>query len=424
MKREYQSKLLHETFTRVQHSSGLTIYMYPSTEATHSNAHLAVNYGSIDVHILENGKITTLPEGTSHFLEHILFENSNRSTSLFASTGATANAFCTYDRTVYYFSCVDRFKESLQILINAILTPIFNSSLVDTVRNVINQEIKLYQNNPIEIANRNLLNNLYHSHALKTDIAGTEQSIKDIESNLLLKAYVTAYNPSNMTLLVTGRFDETEVINIVDSTFTTTSSRPTTAFIQTHREPQAINSSLIVHKTNSVYTPLFCIGFKGICAKSPQNLYDSILDELIVELLIGEISPTYQDLYDKGIISTTITHESMCNRDYAVNKLSGEADNPYIVLDALKKAIAVTTRNGFNPVFFECCKKAMIGRFIYYYDDLSILANYIIVSHFSGTDIYSLFDYIRAVKPQQINTRLLSDFNPNKCTISIVEPLN
>ena len=100
MRKEYHSALFNEGFSKICHCSGLTIYMYPIINDIYSSAYLAVNYGSLDDYISKNEKISKLPQGVAHFIEHMLIENSSDNTSLFSSTGAIANAYCTYDRTV------------------------------------------------------------------------------------------------------------------------------------------------------------------------------------------------------------------------------------------------------------------------------------------------------------------------------------
>lgn len=422
MRKEYHSTLLNEGFTKFYHSSGLTIYMYPIKEETHTNAYLAVNYGSVDDCLLKNGEISKFPQGTAHFLEHMLMENSDRNTSLFANTGAMANAYCTYDRTVYYFSCLDRFKDSLEILISTVFVPNFDRLSVDGERSVIIQEIK--QNELTRIAETNLIDCLYYSHALKSPIAGTEQSVRKIDRDLLLRAYTNAYYPENMVLVVTGHFDETVVLDVVDLVLKNVKRKSVTQFVQNEKEPLNIRSELAVSKIHGISNTFFSIGFKEMPEEYSRNLYNSILDELIAELLIGQISPVYQDLCDKGIINMPLIHERMCSRGYAFNKLSGEAEKPKNVMTKLKNSIRDVRETGFDDILFERCRKALIGRFVYYFEDMYILANYMILAHFSNTDIYSLFEYIRNVNQEQVNMRLRNAFDLESCAISIVQPFS
>mgnify|MGYP001066101578 CR=1 FL=1 len=422
MRREYRSMLLNEGFSKVNHSSGLTIYMYPVMENIYTGAYLAVNYGSVNDCLLKNGKVRKFPEGTAHFIEHMLMERKTHNTSLFANTGAMANAYCTYDRTVYYFSCVDKFRDSLEILINAVLVPSFEDFSVDRERAVIIQEIK--QNQLIEIADSKLFDCLYYSHVLKVPVAGTEQSVRKLDSSLLLEAYNAAYYPDNMVLVVTGCFDETVVLDVVDLAFKNMKSKlDTPKFVQSVNEPLDIKNELVVSKLYGISNPFFCIGFKETPEKFIKNLYNSIVDELIIELLTGEISPLYQELYDKEIISTPLVHESMCRHGYVFNKLSGESENPKNIMVKLKEAIKYAKETEFDLVYFERCRKALVGRFVSYFDNMFILANYIIMSHFSGTDIYSLFEYMVNLDQKEIRKRLLNAFHLERCAISIVEPL-
>lgn len=50
--------------------------------------------------------------------------------SRYAKTGASANAYTSFDRTAYLFSCTDRFEESLEILLDFVQSPYFTEETV------------------------------------------------------------------------------------------------------------------------------------------------------------------------------------------------------------------------------------------------------------------------------------------------------
>ena len=423
MRNEYQSKLLQESYIRVTHSSGLTIYIYPSVESSSISAYLAVNYGAADSVIKDKGKKKKLPEGIAHLIEHFIFEDSAENKTLFSSTGAIANAYCAYDRTVYYFSCFDKYKEILRILLKSVTNPIFSTKLLNSVKGVVIQEIKLYQNNPSWLLDMNLNKCLYHSHAIKSDIAGTEKSVNDIGLEILTKAYSVAYKPENMVLVVMGNCEEESIIQVVDEYFKKTSIEAELELLCDEKEPETVKEHLAVCEANNIYTAMFAIGFKDMLLDGSQSFYNTLLDEFIAGMLIGEITPTFQDLYTNGYINSSLIHENLFSRNCIVNKIRGESENPNNAIDIINKAIDDKKRNGVDSSLFEICKKEMIGRLIYYFDDMSILANYLILSHFNGINVYTLLDYIRNVNVDQVNSRLQKAFNPEMSALSIVRPM-
>ena len=66
------------------------------------------------------------PAGIAHFLEHKLLKaRTGTPFERYAKTGASANAFTSFDMTCYLFSCTENFKESLEILLDFVQSPLF-----------------------------------------------------------------------------------------------------------------------------------------------------------------------------------------------------------------------------------------------------------------------------------------------------------
>jgi len=115
---------------------------------------------------------TVVPDGIAHYLEHKLFEGKQGDAfKLFAKTGASANAYTSFDKTAYLFSCTDNFEASLNILLDFVQSPYFTKENVEKERGIIAQEIKMYEDSPEWKSYINLLGALYQSHPVKLDIA-------------------------------------------------------------------------------------------------------------------------------------------------------------------------------------------------------------------------------------------------------------
>ena len=113
-----QDSLLMETLYKGVHKSGLTIYVLPKKDHSKSYAAFATHYGSIDCKFIVPGEknFTEIPDGVAHFLEHKLFEQPDGSNAFdaYSLTGANANAFTSFNSTVYLYSCTDKFYENLE----------------------------------------------------------------------------------------------------------------------------------------------------------------------------------------------------------------------------------------------------------------------------------------------------------------------
>ncbi|MBP1577986.1 MAG: insulinase family protein, partial [Oscillospiraceae bacterium] len=212
------SRNLAENYTKIEHPSGLTLMLCPMEGFSSAYALFATRYGSIDsVFAVGDGEFTEVPAGIAHFLEHKLFESEEGDAfALYAKTGASANAYTSFDRTAYLFSCTDKFDESIEILINLVTKPYFTAQTVQKEQGIIGQEIRMYDDDPEWRVYFNLLGALYHDHPLKTDIAGTVESISEITADLLYSCYHAFYNLNNMVLAVAGNFDIDTVVKACD----------------------------------------------------------------------------------------------------------------------------------------------------------------------------------------------------------------
>ena len=172
-----------------------------------TEAMFGTKYGSINTQFktAADSDYCTVPEGIAHFLEHKLFENEDCDVfDLYAKTGANANAFTSFDKTCYFFSCSDHFPESLKILLSFVQSPYFTPESVAKEQGIIGQEIKMYDDSANWRMLFGLLEGLYVNHPVRDDIAGTVESIAKIADKLLCDCARGIYSPSQMMLCVAG----------------------------------------------------------------------------------------------------------------------------------------------------------------------------------------------------------------------------
>ena len=133
-----------------------------------------------------DGREVHLPAGVAHFLEHKMFEDEDGDAfAKFAKTGANANAFTSFDRTCYLFTATEQLDESLDVLLGMVTHPYFTEQTIAKEQGIIGQEIKMYDDSADWRLITGLCECLYHSHPIRSDIAGTVESIAEIPPELL-----------------------------------------------------------------------------------------------------------------------------------------------------------------------------------------------------------------------------------------------
>ncbi|OUP70961.1 peptidase M16 [Anaerotruncus colihominis] len=421
-----KSARLGQEMVKIKHPSGLTMLLCPMPGYSTAYATFTANVGSVDTGFKtqDDDAFVDVPEGIAHFLEHKMFENEDGDAfAKYAKTGASANAYTSFDKTAYLFACTDRFEESLEILLDFVRRPYFTKESVQKEQGIIGQEIRMYDDDGEWRVQFNLLQALYHNHPVRIDIAGTVESIAEIDDQLLYRCYRTFYNLNNMVLCVAGNFDIDAVLRVADRVI-----KPDEKPVEIERrhvdEPESICKPLVEQKF-AVAAPLFQFGFKGCGGNPRENLKNQILDEILAEIIAGDASPLYRRMYDAGIINSTFGSEIMAGRDYMCAIFSGESREPERVADEIKAEVARMRREGVDKKMFELCRRATYGRYIGMYTRTASVAGLMSAVYFAGMDdMYALLDIVANATPDQMNERLQIAFNPEKSALSIVRPLD
>ena len=213
----FESSAVREKYYLHHHPSGLDIYLFPK-KLTTTYAVFGANYGSVDntFKTSKDGDFITVPDGIAHFLEHKLFANEDGSDAFehFSAFGADANAYTSFNKTAYLFSCTDNFEESLGELLDFVTHPYFTEDSVKKEIGIIAQEIKMYDDTPSDRCFYGMLEGMYEHHSIRRNICGSVDSISKITPKLLYDCYGTFYNLSNMALVISGDVELDTVIRI------------------------------------------------------------------------------------------------------------------------------------------------------------------------------------------------------------------
>ena len=289
--------------------NGLTIMIIPKKDVQKKYIIVGVNYGSNDNTFVAQGEteITETPKGVAHFLEHKMFEQENGKNSLDALTelGVNANAYTTNDHTAYLFECTDNFYPALDELMDYIQHPYFTDENVEKEKGIIGQEIGMYNDYPEWKVYLNALSAMYHNNPVKLDITGTVETISHINKEILYKCYNTFYTPSNMVVVVCGDFEPEPLVEEIKKRIIMEGNQGEIKRIYPD-EPETIVKEKIIQNME-VSRPLYTIGIKcktiDIYDLPEKAIKTHISIQILMNILFGESSPLYRNLYDSGNIS-------------------------------------------------------------------------------------------------------------------------
>ncbi len=417
---EIKNEKLGESYYKTVHSSGLTIYVNPKVGYNSTYAIFGTNYGSVNTNFSVDGNETIcVPDGTAHFLEHKMFENEDGDAfTKYAKTGASANAYTSFEKTCYLFSCTENFKESFEILLNFVQQPYFTKETVDKEQGIIAQEIKMYDDAPEWRVMFNLLECLYHNHPVKIDIAGTVESISQITAEKLYECYNSFYNLNNMVLCVSGNVTPQEVLEIANNNLKDEKKQTVSTLYP--EEPQNIVKDYIEQQF-PVAVPLFQLGFKENPEKGRTTAKEMALTDILLFAIASNSSTLYNNLIDKELINTTFSYEYLEGPEYRATIFSGESRNPKEVSKIIKEYITNIKLSGITLEDFNIAKKAVYGISISALDSTSSVANMLTEFHFSNKEIYSYITEVENATLEDLNLRLTEQFNVDNCALSVIK---
>ena len=419
--KEIKSEILGEKYFEVDHKSGLKIFIMPKENYSSSYAVFGTKYGSIDTKFKrsDSDEWITVPEGIAHFLEHKLFENEDLDAfARYAKTGASANAYTSFDKTCYLFQCSGNFEASLEILLDFVTHPYFTKETVEKEQGIIGQEITMYYDVAGWMSTFNLLRCLYKNHPVRIDIAGTVESIAQITDRLLYDCYNTFYNLNNMCLAVVGDVTPEQVLAVCDKMLE--KAEPLSIERSFDDEPREIVESYAEYNL-AMSMPVFSFGYKEECKDLTQNLRKMIEVNILLEILAGDTSGLYNKMFDNGLINTSFSKEYFTGFGYEAIMFDGESVNPQAVAGENKKAVAALRADGIDDEQFENARRSLYGREIMEYNDIDSIANAVLSAYFNGYSVFDTMEIYKSVTKEDIEKRLENMMMEEYSALSVVK---
>jgi predicted Zn-dependent peptidase len=185
--------------------------------------------GSVLVAVaVRSGSAWEAPEtrGVTHLLEHLLFDGSERFTREEISgwaddNGAFLNAFTRKEVTVYFLLArADLLEESIEILSQMLLHPVFSPDEIEKERKVVLEEMAHGQDDPGEAVSREADRFLYRGSSLTEPVIGYQSTMESVSRERIIEYYRAMYTPGRMRIFITGDFDRGRTLGWLDDYFT------------------------------------------------------------------------------------------------------------------------------------------------------------------------------------------------------------
>jgi predicted Zn-dependent peptidase len=420
---------LKETLYYEQLANGLEIYLLPKPGFQKTYATFTTKYGSIDNTFQREGEQKhQVPDGIAHFLEHKMFEQESGEDVFqqFARQGAAANAFTSFTRTAYLFSCTENTTENLVTLLDFVQAPYFTDQNVEKEKGIIGQEIKMYDDNPDWRSYFGLIEAFYQNHPVKIDIAGTVESISKITKETLYDCYHTFYHPSNMLLFIVGGIEAEKTLQLIrDNQSTKKFDAPAKINRFYPDESNAVAEPKKIMKL-SVQTPKCLMGYKEKSSEvsriGTERLKQELTTQICLDAMFSTSSDFYQSLYDDGIIDDTFGFDYSLEPGYGFTMFGGDTHQPEELIKRIQEEVPRRVSTGVTQEEFDRIQKKRIGASLRSLNSLEWIANQFTSYRFQETDLFDIIPTLEKLTLEDVNQRLRTHFQADQFAVSLVMP--
>ena len=404
--------------------SGLKILIIPKRNTNKKYVIIGPRFGSIDNKFImpSSEEEVTIPDGVAHFLEHKMFEQEDGSDSLYTlmALGIDANAYTTNDHTAFLFECTDHFYKGLDILMDYIQHPYFTDQNVEKEKGIIGQEIMMYDDDPGWQLFMNTMDCLYKENPIKVDIAGSIESISKINPEMLNKCYKTFYNLSNMVITVCGNFEPEEILKQIKTRLLKNEKQAQIKRI--YPKSDFLINKKFAEKKMPISMPIFMIGYKDKIENDKKEIVKRHISiEILLNLIIGESSDLYAELYNKRLLlgSTDLDYEF--SDQYAHILISGQSNEPKEVFENFKSKVKEMINNGINEKDFIRSKKKIYGSYVTEYNEVSNIARMFFADSMKGINSFEYITEFEKVDKTYVENVMIEAFKEDNSVLSVIK---
>ncbi len=366
--------------------------------------------------------------GMSHFLEHMLF-NGNRQLSkddmkrAIFEIGGDDNAATWQDVTNYFMLVTsDQFERGLEIHHALMTSPILSDDEFSREREVVLEEIRLYEDSPSETVREKAENLLFDGLGYDHPILGTSTVVGKMTPQMLRAYYSRRYSPEKMLLIVAGDFDSEQVLPLIRDKYSDF-ARQDRAKASTIRD-KGVEGSKILAIASEIDATYLSVYFKG----PPLKSADTYALDILMDALGGCRSARLNSrLFEKLNLVTSI---EASNRSYMDAGLLGidvemmDSAKVQQVVDEIFKILTGVASKGLSDEEIERSRRRIHADHVFRDETLwGISAFYGQVISLTGLEVADNYlDRILSVTPSQVVDAARRYLTPENMVVGVNYP--
>jgi predicted Zn-dependent peptidase len=298
--------------------------------------------------------------GISHFLEHMFFKGTKTRTAReiaesFDSIGGQVNAFTSKEYTCYYAKVLDTHADyALEVLSDMFFHSTFDEEELKKEKNVVYEEIKMYEDTPDDIVHDLLGRAIYGNHPLGYPILGTEETLTTFTGETLKQYMHDLYTPENVVISIAGNVSES-FIKEVEKYFGSYEAGTTKKI----ENLPVFYTNQITRKKETEQAHL-CLGYEGLKV-GHEDIYSLIV---LNNVLGGSMSSRlFQEVREQRGLAYSVFSYHSAYQDSGILTIYGGTGSKQldVLFETIQETLEKLKKEGITEKELSNCKEQLKG---------------------------------------------------------------
>jgi predicted Zn-dependent peptidase len=301
--------------------------------------------------------------GVTHFLEHMVFKGTERRSAFdvnkdFDAIGANYNAYTSEENTVFHAAILPEYLPQAVDILADILRPSLRNEDFDMEKNVIIEEIGMYDDQPMWATYEAAKQAFFAGHPLGGSVLGTKESIAALKRDQMNEYFERRYVAPNISVVATGNYDWKYLVQLVQERCESWKSGPASRDLAAARGADGFQ---VLHKEKVAQEHIFMLA-PGPAADSPDRYSAEILANILGD---DTASRLYWGLVDPGIVdSADLSFHEYEGTGAFYGYLSGEPDRAQECLNIACRILKEAQKNGITEEELQQAKSKLGSRIV------------------------------------------------------------
>ncbi len=237
--------------------------------------------------------------GISHFIEHMVFKGSKKRrmhqiANRLESVGGYLNAFTSKEYTCYFARALDEHLErAVDVVCDMVLQPTFPEKELEREKDVVLEEIKMYEDVPEDLVFDRFESVIYKGHNLGRPVIGYPETVNAFTRQDLLDYMDARYTPDRTVLSVAGNVDHDRVVRLAEKIF---ADSPRTVSKEVKRKangykPADYEEARVIQQAHMV------LGTRGVSIHHEDRITLSVLNTILGGGMSSRLNQNIREKY-------------------------------------------------------------------------------------------------------------------------------